>query len=193
MAQYIAFDSKAEVAGAALLAMLDALKWNQTAALEILNKYNIVNLQADGWYPHQAALDTHREIAETIGVHNLYQIGTKIPENAIYPPDIDSLEKALATLDIAYHMNHRGGEVGHYELIKMESHQAIMLCHNPNPCDFDRGIIIATARRFATTGASVSLKHDESQGCRKLGGESCTYIVEWVLFKERKTTPFKTS
>jgi len=41
-------------------------------------------------------LDTFREIADQVGPNTLYQIGVRIPENAAFPPEIDSIEKALA-------------------------------------------------------------------------------------------------
>jgi hypothetical protein len=188
MAQFKAFDTKVEVVGEGVFSLLAALSWNQTLAKEILARHGIINPQAGKWYPQQAILDTYREIAETMGVHTLYQIGAKIPENAIFPAEIDSVEKALASLDIGYHLNHRGGEIGYYRLDKMESNRAVLVCYNPYPCDFDQGIIVGTVRRFAGgTTVLVNERHDESKGCRKLGGASCTYIVEWLLSKERKS------
>jgi len=47
----------------------------------------------------------------------LFAIGKAIPESAIFPPEIQGLEMGLSAIDIAYHMNHRGGEIGHYNLI----------------------------------------------------------------------------
>jgi hypothetical protein len=188
MAEFEAFDSKVEVSGEGVLALVAAFNWNQAAALEILGRHGIVNPQVGEWYLLQAFLDAQKEIATSIGGHTLYQIGNKVPELAIFPPELDSLEKGLASIDIAYHMNNRGGEIGHYQLVKMESNHAVMLCHNPFPCDFDRGLIIGTAKHFAAKGATVSIKHDESKGCRKLGDESCTYIIEWLEFKKRATT-----
>jgi hypothetical protein len=185
MAEYKAFDPNAESNGAGLSALLAVLSWNEPLVLEILSKHGIKEVRMDGWYPHQAVLDVQKEIAQTMGVHTLYQIGTKIPEKATFPPEIDSLEKGLALLDQAYHMNHRGGEIGHYQLVKVENNQALMVCNNPYSCDFDRGIIVATARHFAGTVGFVNLRHDESAGCRKLGGESCTYIIEWLLLKPK--------
>jgi hypothetical protein len=186
MAQFKAFASNVEIAGEALLSFVAALSWNEVFVLEILGRHGISNVQPKQWYPQQAVLDFLREIAETMGEHTLYQLGTKVPEHAIYPPEIDSLEKGLSSLDVVYHLNHRGGEIGHYQLVRLESNQAVTVCHNPYPCDLDRGIITTTVRHFAASGAAVSVQHEPNGGCRKLGGESCTYIVEWILFRQRK-------
>jgi hypothetical protein len=186
MAQFKAFDSKVEISGQAVLGFVAALDWNKSIALEILSRHGIDNPQAQEWYSQQALLDAYQEIAENMGAHTLYQMGIKVPENAIRPPGMDSLEQGLALLDIAYHVNHRGGEIGSYKLEKLENNQAVMFCHNPYPCDFDRGLIVGVVRNFAGGAVVVTEKHAEGTGCRKLGGESCTYILEWVLFKERK-------
>jgi hypothetical protein len=34
-------------------------------------------------------------------------IGKSIPENAQFPPEINSIEAGLQAIDVAYHMNHR--------------------------------------------------------------------------------------
>ena len=54
-----------------------------------------------------------------------------------------------------------------------------MVCDNPYPCAFDRGIIEAAAKRFAAQSFLVNAVHDDSCDCRNRGGESCTYHVNW--------------
>ncbi len=75
-------------------------------------------------------------------------------------------------------MNHRGGEIGHYRCEPAGPTAARILCDNPYPCEFDRGIIQAMARRFAG-GRSVSVRHDESHTCRNQDSESCAHVVTW--------------
>ena len=77
-------------------------------------------------------------------------IGKAIPENADFPPEVDNLEKALGPIDVAYPMNHRGGETGHYKLVSYdeEKKEATMVCNNPYPSEFDRGIITTMLRKF---------------------------------------------
>jgi hypothetical protein len=54
-----------------------------------------------------------------------------------------------------------------------------MVCANPYPCDFDRGIVEAMAGRFRPQGSVPVVRHDGAQPCRKTGGESCTYLIRW--------------
>jgi hypothetical protein len=186
MAQFKAFAPNVEVNGQTVLAIVAGMSWSQSEGLKILARHGIDEPQPELWYSQQAWLDSFSEIAETIGPHTLYQIGTKIPESAKFPPNIISLEQGLASINVAYHLNHRGGEIGSYQLLNVADNQATMVCHNPYPCDFDRGLIVATAQHFAPSGAAVNIQHDTSQGCRKLGAESCTYLIDWLLYKSRR-------
>jgi hypothetical protein len=125
-------------------------------------------------------LDSLQEISLKIGPKSLFAIGKAIPSNAQFPPDINTIEKALASIDIAYHMNHKNGEIGHYKLIKAEGRTAKMVCDNPYPCDFDRGIIEAMAQKFKPADSIMAfVEHDDTQPCRKKGADSCTYLITW--------------
>jgi len=77
-------------------------------------------------------------------------------------------------------MNHRGGEIGTYSFAATNGTAGKMFCQNPYPCEFDRGIITAMARRFSPGGSrQVCVEHDDEAPCRKQGAESCTYHVRW--------------
>ena len=76
-------------------------------------------------------------------------------------------------------MNHRGGEIGHYTFTKTGDKRATMVCRNPYPCDFDRGIVEAMAQRFRPQGSIVKVQHDSTKPCRKSQSDSCTYLVSW--------------
>ena len=69
--------------------------------------------------------------------------------------------------------------IGHYNFKAEGRNKATLVCANPYPCDFDRGIIVAMARRFGPKAGSVRVVHDDTQPCRKKGEESCTYHVAW--------------
>lgn len=179
MAQFAAYDQSVEVNGAAVVALVDGMGSFETTALGILEKNGIVDPQPGKWYSQQAWLDSFREIATKIGDNTLYQIGRKIPENALWPPNVDSVEKGLASVDKAYHMNHRGGPIGNYGFEKSGERSARMTCDNPYPCDFDRGIIAATVDKFKERGFAAKIVHNDSLPCRKKGADTCTYLITW--------------
>ena len=130
------------------------------------------------WYSQKAWLDSFKEIAEKYGSNTLFEIGKGIPANAKFPPEIDNIEKALGSIDIAYHMNHRNGDIGFYKLVSHDQAKKtlIMQCRNPYPCDFDRGIITTMARKFKT-GVKVEL--DKSKPSRKDGADDSWYIITY--------------
>lgn len=181
MAQYVAFAKGVEVNGETVLSVLDGMDAFRSKALSILEKNGINNPQPGKWYPQQSWLNAFKSIGEEVGHNTLFLIGEAIINNAKFPEGIDSLGKALGSIDVAYHMNHQGGDIGTYKLERVSETAAKVICHNPYPCDFDRGIISAFVKKFKPKGSVkfAKLQHDDSCECRKKGGNSCTYIVSW--------------
>jgi hypothetical protein len=196
MVQFRAMAPGVEVIGEGVLAMVNWTDVFRSTNLEILKKHGISNPRPGEWYPFQDFLDAYREIAETIGSRTLFVIGQKLPENAIFPPEINNFETAMASIDVAYHMNHRMNGVpmfdsatgkmlegiGHYHFKKLakETRRVVMICENPYACEFDRGIIDGMATRFKPSGTSfVEVAHDDGQPCRKKGADACTYNISW--------------
>jgi hypothetical protein len=180
MAQFVAMSPDVEVNGETVYAVVDGMGAFRTVAMEILSANGIEDPQAGQWYPQQKWLDAFKKISSALGANTLFAIGMKIPENAQFPPDIDSMEKGLRSIDVAYHMNHRGGDIGEYRYESAGPKSARMVCRNPYPCAFDRGIITAIAKRFKLQGNVIpSVKHDDSAPCRAKGDDCCIYTVNW--------------
>ncbi len=179
MAQFIAFDAGVEVNGQTVLSVVEGSVMKEKA-FKLLEKHGIVNPEPGKWYNQQAWLNAFKEIADTIGPRTLHAIGRKIPDTAQFPPTITSVEEALASIDSAYHRNHRYGRIGHYAYADAGERAARITCDNPYPCDLDQGLIEAMAMRFMPEGSIlVNVEHDSDSGCRKIGDESCIYRVTW--------------
>jgi len=179
MPEFVALSPNVEVNGQTVLAVVDGMGAFRNLALEILKRHGVDDPKLEGWYRQQLWLDAFKEIYERVGKSTLNLIGRKIPENAKFPPEIDSIDKALPAIDVAYHMNHRGGEIGHYAFTELGPNQAKAVCANPYPCDFDLGLIQSMAKRFQPAGRTSTVAHDQTQPCRRKGGDSCTYLVSW--------------
>ena len=195
MAQFIAYNPEAEVSGEAILSVVNAIPAGKDIRLKILQKHGI-NPEKGKWYKQQLWLDAMKEIHDKIGKYNLLVIGKAIIKNAIFPP-INNLEEALNLLDVAYHMNHRiNGQIlynpetnelyegiGNYKLVEFdeENRKAVMVCDNPYPDDFDKGIIISLVRRYKPQDSLVleEVIIDESKGTRSEGKDSTTYLIHW--------------
>jgi hypothetical protein len=178
MTQFVAFDSNVEVSGAAILSFVAAMG---RQILPVLAKHGITDPQPDQWYPQQAWLDSFRELAQGdfSSTLDLVNIGMKIPQSAIWPPEVQTIKDALASIDAAYHMNHRHGEIGCYRATEVGPREMEILCENPYQCDFDYGIIYGTARLYMPVGGGLIVEHDDEAPCRKRGDDSCTYHVKW--------------
>ena len=179
MAQFIPFDQNVEVNGETVLTTINSFpEYMRGIAEKILVDNGISNPVPGGWYSQKAWLDSFREIAEKFGSSTLFQIGKGIPANAKFPPEIDTIDKALVSIDIAYKMNHRNGEIGFYKLHSYDPKKKtlIMHCNNPYPCDFDRGIITTMARKFET---GVNVEVDTTKPSRKDGSDESWYVVTY--------------
>ncbi len=194
MAEFQIFEPGIEVNGETVYAIVDGMEIIKNEALTILSKHGIDNPQPGQWYSQDAWLRAFKTISESIGRKTLYAIGRKIPENANFPPEIDDIFKALSSIDLAYHMNHRRkgkvmfnpqtGEmiegIGHYGFEKTTDRSIKMVCENPYPCDFDRGIITTMAHKFKPqSGGFPSVIHLDDEPCRRNSDHSCTYLVDW--------------
>lgn len=192
MTEFIAFEPGVEVNGETVLSVVDGLGAFKIMGRAILNSKGITNPAAGGWYPQQAWLDAFKEIMAKVGRTTLEAIGKQIPDHAQWPPQIQTIEDALASIDIAYHINHRkNGKglfdpgtgtmtegIGHYAYQKTGERQGTMRCTNPYPCNFDLGIIEAVADKFKPAGSSITIAHDPG-GCRINGDDTCTYLISW--------------
>jgi hypothetical protein len=178
MLQFKAKSPSVEVKGAAILSFLTGMGGFSGMFANILAEHGIAQPNAEAWYRQQSWLSAFETIASKVGPATLKNVGKKIPETAAWPPDVKTIEQALNSIDVAYHMNHRGGEIGHYVCEKIGERSIRIVADTPYPCDFDLGVVEATARKFAPVGVTPTVTHNGA-GCRKQGGMKCSYVVNW--------------
>ncbi len=171
-----------EVSGEVVLVFLNYIDVNRPMRAGILAKHGIVSPQKGKWYPVRNFLDAMRELKAKTGANNLFLLGRKIVELAPFPV-IRNLYEALDLLDVAYHINHRGGPIGHYLLrhYSPTSREATIQCTSPYDDSFDLGILTALVRKYKPYD---SLKDEEvfidtTKEIRDKGGLSTTYIIRW--------------
>ncbi len=180
MGAFKVLEKGVEVNGQTVLSVIHGMEFFEQKALKILEAQGIKDPEPGQWYCQQAWLNAFKIIADEIGPYALYCIGEKIPDNADFPEDMNTLHDQLLPFILAYHMNHRGGEIGSYEFYKVEDGEMYLTCKNPYPCEFDRGIIAGIAKQV-TPGDHYSLVlHDDSGPCREKGDGSCTYLIKMV-------------
>ncbi len=183
MAQFVPFDENVEVLGRVVLSItrsIDSIFEEQMK--EILQMHGIKDINPDQWYPLKNLLNALKYISDEIGPNTLFAIGKGIPNTAKFPEEIKDLEHALNIIDVAYHMNHRGGDIGYYKVVEFDwdSRQAVMECKNPYPHYFDKGLIISMARKYAPEDANyVEIYLDDSRPSRLDGADSDWFIIKW--------------
>ena len=179
MAQFEAFEPDVEVVGDAVLAFVNAMGAFRGIALGILRDNGIADPEPHLWYPQQHWLDAFGTIAREVGPNTLYQIGRQLPIQARYPPGAESIDDVFEQLDSAYKQSHRGGEVGFYRFEPLGLRSARVICFNPYPCDFDRGLITSLAERFQPKDSLLDVRHERPGPCRAEGAEHCAFVMNW--------------
>jgi hypothetical protein len=158
--------------------------------IKLFKKHLHRSIEADFWYPLQAVLRFYADVIPAIGENTLFAIGKHMPEAAVWPADVTTIEAGLASIDIAYHLNHRADGhvmfdpgtgtmlegIGHYRCEIQGKRRIVMTCDTPYPPTLDHGIITGTARKWKPW-ANVAL--DPSKPSRPQGGASCSFVVEW--------------
>ena len=139
MAEFVSYSTAVQVSGQAIRSVAEAMSDFLHVASDILKRHGISEPQPDRWYSQQAFLDSLKEVYEVFGTNTLTLIGRQIPDTAFLPRDIDSWEAALHAINVGYHMNHRGGEIGFYKFEQDGKLAGRVVCQCPYPSDLDLG------------------------------------------------------
>lgn len=177
MAVFEPFEEGVEVKGQAVLSIIAGVPSAfESKAYDLLAAEGIDDPQPEEWYPQSSYLSAYQRIVEEIGENTLKRVAQSTPENAEWPPSVDGPVAALQSIDDAYQQNHRGGEIGSYDVVDTGDSQATVECRTPYPCAFDEELVEATVEVFSDDYADTT---EVGTTCRADGGERCTYRVEW--------------
>lgn len=197
--QFKVFEQGIEASGASIGAFVQAFKLFPSVVLKRLTKYGVgkvvgrhdIEVDPNAWYPQESWLAAWEEIANEVGPRACYQIGRQLPKHAVFPPTVTDIYSGIASVDVAYHLNHRKygkvmfdmatgkkmSGIGNYGYQPVPGERKIIsACDNPYPCDFDRGILTEIATRFERM---ARVNHDDQAPCRKNGANACTYVISW--------------
>ncbi|QCW04665.1 4-vinyl reductase [Natrinema pallidum] len=141
-----------------------------------LAEHGLENIEPDEWYSLKIPLAMLYDMRDEYGSLRMQNMGQNVPQHVEFPPELSEVENALASIDEAYHQNHRGSEIGSYEFETEGSNEGVMICENPYPCEFDKGLIKGVAKKFVNNPVDVQEVGDQ---CRSDGDQHCTYHVEW--------------
>ena len=174
--RFVATDPGNETLGASMLGVIDAMG---EEIHPILNELNLQDIDADTWYPQQQYLDVYNAIyKKRINLmHNLVAIGMKTVDNAAFPPQIETLQDALMSMDAYYHLNNRD-KAGKWD-VQIDDTSARCTSTTPFPPDFEYGILYALVRRFVPKDHTFKVKYEGDAPEYAGADHPCTYLVTW--------------
>ena len=173
------FDWNAELIGQAIFPSVRALPGFVSRTMwNLLKEIGVDDPQDDQWYNVKIFVAFYEKLVEEYGPHTLYDLGKAIPDVAVFPPDIQTLEEAIGILDTAYGLNHRGGYLGFYRLVEHDPmrQEMVVHCYNPYPCELDRGLLTGLGRKYANM-ARVTV--DTSRPHKKMGASQSWYRIKY--------------
>lgn len=169
------YPSGIEVSGGNILSMLAAMGPFRKRGEQLLAEQGIRNVTAEEWYPLEAYVRALETIGERMGPNTLFQIGKQIPDHVMLPPGIDTFEKVAASFEMAFDMNHRGGDAGKISYQMTGDRSVTIVTGTPYPTDFDKGVTQGFFHKLIST--RVNVVEDTSQPSKRNGGETSTFLV----------------
>jgi hypothetical protein len=175
--EFICPDPNAMVRAANVRSTLDAFRLIPTMGKRLIEKHQlrIDDLQPENFILVQNWLNALKELQTELGPLVVQKVGTRILENADFPPQFASIDDVLGALDAIYYLNHKGN-VGHYYTTKQADGSWEVRCETPYPRFFEKGLIqgFCTNPRL-TNGVHYQMKFIEGPP----GGDvTCTIIVQ---------------
>lgn len=149
---YVAGSPNAEVIGQTVLAFVDNLEADVIAPL--LPKHGLDKIDPEGWYSHQAWMDVLKDLSALPGASSAFvAFGRKVVENAVMPPEVDSIPKVLNLLHTIHHLNLRNvPEQEGYSVEQKGEHHYWVYHNTPNPDDAIYGFIWGLVARYKAPG-----------------------------------------
>src|SRR5262249_32051762 len=129
-------------------------------------------------------------VRDDVGPTTMFEIGRSIPRHAQFPPNIQDAFSALASANVAYHMNHRKygrpmfdpatgkteGGIGAVPVGSKPGKKPVVIeSDNAYPCELRHGLLTALAARFER---SAVVSHP-AERCQRRGAAACTYEASW--------------
>ena len=173
--------SRTEFSGAALLSILQNL--NSQEIEPFARKYDLEQIDPDGWYPLQNFLNFLNELTQHPNlVPNMVALGLGISELALMPLQLENstFEEVVKGWDLHYQANFRNGDVGRKTTIQVgRRHYKIIHDRTVIPDDVEYGVLYGFARQFLPQGTYFKVWYDEDVLRMDHGGDQTVLHVAW--------------
>jgi hypothetical protein len=148
---YVAGTPEAEVIGQTMISFAENMESDVIGP--ILDKHGLTTIDPDAWYSHQLWMDILKDIEDTLGPGQsqsaFIAFGRSVVENAVMPPEIQTIPDMLNALHAVHHANLRNiPEEEGYSLDQRGEQYYIVYHNTPNPDDAIYGFLWGLAGRF---------------------------------------------
>ena len=129
----------------------------------LLAKYGFDGEIAEmGWYERRDFLAMLEETMQSSPRIDLISVGLQVVQYAPFPPDLDSVEGALQSLDSTYRASHQHlPEEDGWEIERVNGNTYLAIDCTPYPTNFSYGVVFGLVERYAPEGAHVSVHTEE--------------------------------
>jgi hypothetical protein len=156
-------DSKAN--GQVLMPYYTVLQGSKLEAL--IKVYHLDKLEPDAYYPQQTVCDMQAQMSKEMGLFNgeLVNIGIKSIDSIGFPPEVKTVEDALAMLHQIYQAIHQNIPAVEGWIFKQLSPDLLKIYFNAPYEPFAAyGYIYAITNRFKPTGTQAVVRMEEEEG-----------------------------
>ncbi|HZG75354.1 MAG TPA: hypothetical protein VEZ72_05805 [Paenibacillus sp.] len=142
--------NETQVNGNSMLVILNGCGAFKRQAQALLEEQGVTTaVELEEWYPLKSLLGILEGMSKKVGSNILVECGKQVTELAEFPPQIETFAQALELLNVAYHMNHRNGDIGNYLVTKTDPTTYRVDCSTvPYPAKFNFGLIRGLSNKF---------------------------------------------
>jgi len=171
----------AQISGVRVISTIEALGVFKEAGYKILAENGIANPQPEQWYSQQDFINFFEALSAKVGPATLFMMGKNLGTTAKLPPQMDTFEKVLLSMDQFYKLHHRNVPANEGWRVEKTGATSLKLTSTgPYPDDMLRGVIAGYAEKLKPAkGVIINIKIDPTQPRRDTGGDSVTILVNW--------------
>jgi hypothetical protein len=183
MAQFVCFYPNATVSGRVVNMLLKIAPLQHAPVYETLQRHGLQNPHEEQWYSLQNYLNAYRELSRQLGSYFLLNAGKQFFSFIRLGAEIQTLPDAVKALNEWYKDQHRGEQLEYFQVqgVFPERCEIQVLCQNPYPCYFDRGLLLALTKKYRPEQAKFfNVELHPNKPNRLMGSDESTYIISWV-------------
>jgi hypothetical protein len=165
-----------EVSGRTILGTLEQMMSVFRRRIEeSLTEFGITDVEAEAWYSADDFARVLAMVERDAGRSTVTKLGAVAPETMEWVGNPTTVAEGLTNLSRSHQSTHRGA-VGHYDFEQTGEDTGRIVCDTPYPCEFDKGVLKGTMKRFGGQYPKIT---EDTHECRDDGGSTCTYTVSW--------------